>query len=258
QGPVGPPATVTPPAFVPFDEVTPDLPGTQDGVPPGVYSYPNPPIVREGYPLPEGDPISFLVQGPPNDPSGLQNENFVNVVNQIGSPLDIIYAGQGGFLSKFQVTMASGDLPDMTMIAEVAELPKLLDQKFTDLTDVLGGDGVTKYPGLANIPTAAWSVPTINGRLFGIPMPLPPAGRVITARSDTVAARGISDPSAINLRDGQDFLDLLDQLTDRDKDEFAMGADPLAWLLNIVKQMVGTPNEWKLDGDTFVHENETE
>ncbi|MFW6599116.1 extracellular solute-binding protein [Propionibacteriaceae bacterium Y2011] len=245
------------PAYVPFPGIEHDLPGTAEGIPPGVYSYPDPPIVRDGYPLPAGDPISALVQGPPNNVPDSENQNFQNIVKQIGAPLQMVYGGYPEYTSKFQVTMASGDLPDMCMIVPVAELPRLLEANFTDLSDVLGGDGVSKYPGLANIPTAAWSVPTINGRLFGIPMPLPPAGKVITARSDTVEARGV-DPHAINLRDGQDFLDLLEQLTRREKNEFSMGANPTAWLLSIVKQMVGGPNVWKLDGDTFVHENETE
>lgn len=246
------------PAYVPFGAVEHDLPGSADGIPPGVYSYPNPPINRDGYPLPGGDPIRALMQGPPHDIPDSDNKNFQNVVAQLGSPLEIIYGGYAEYQSKFQVTVASGDLPDLCMIVPVAELPKLLESRFTDLTEVLGGDKVAKYPGLANIPTAAWSVPTINGRLFGIPMPLPPAGKVITARSDTCQKRGISDPSGISLRDGKDFLDLLDQLTNPDKNEFSMGANPMSWLLAIVKQMVGGPNVWRLEGDTFVHENETE
>lgn len=245
------------PSFIPFEGVTHDLPGTADGIPPGVYNYPSPPFDREGYPLEAGDPIQAFLQGVPYDIPDDKNPNITNIVRQLGSPLEIIYGG-AGYLDKFQVMMASGDVPDMCMIMPVAELPKLLEKNFTDLTDVLGGDAVAKYPGLANIPTPAWNVPTVNGRLFGIPMPLPPAGLVITARSDTLNARGIPDPSSISLRDGQDFVDLLSQLTDKDKGEFAMGADPMTWLLSIVKQMVGTPNVWRLDGDTFVHENETE
>lgn len=246
------------PTHVTFAGVEPDLPGTADGIPPGVFSYPDPPIQRDGFPLPAGDPITALMQGNPNDTPDDKNENFQNIVSQLGSELDIVYGGFGEYINKFQVTMAGADIPDLCMILPVPQLPKLLDTHFTDLSDVLGGDAVTKYPGLANIPAPSWDVATVNGKLFGIPMPTPPAGYVITARSDTLAARGISDPSSIQLRDGQDFVDLLDQLTDQDKKEFAMGADPLIWLMAIMKQMVGTPNQWVEQDGTFVHENESE
>src|SRR5699024_6120462 len=115
----------------------------------------------------------------------------------------------------FQVTLASGDIPDFMQIMPVAQLPKLLEQEFADLTDVLGGDGVKKYPGLANIPAESWRIPELNGRLWGIPMPRPPVALVLTTRGDVLKERGVDDPY-LKLRDGADFVDLLKQLTNKD------------------------------------------
>lgn len=98
------------PSFIPFEGVTHDLPGTADGIPPGVYNYPSPPFDREGYPLEAGDPIQAFLQGVPYDIPDDKNPNITNIVRQLGSPLEIIYGG-AGYLDKFQVMMASGDVP---------------------------------------------------------------------------------------------------------------------------------------------------
>lgn len=252
--PAGPGRT---PDFVPFDEVSPDRPGTADGVLPGFYRYPDPPIDRAGFPLPEGESFTAMLQGRPPDVRPEENRNYAALAEQFGTSFQTVFGGFSGYTEKFQVTVAGGDLPDLMMIVSVAQLPRLLETHFADLTDILGGDGIRKYPGLANIPTPTWRVPSVNGRIWGVSQPRPPAGTVITSRGDVMAARGIDDPN-VKLRDGDDFVDLLDQLTDRGKNEFAMGADPLAWLMTIVKEMVGTPNEWAVEGGAFVHENETE
>src|SRR5699024_3995490 len=52
------------PAYVPFAEVEPDVPGNDDGVRPGFYNYPEQPFDRPGYPLEGIEPFSMLVQGP--------------------------------------------------------------------------------------------------------------------------------------------------------------------------------------------------
>ncbi|MFW6597338.1 hypothetical protein ACQBAU_04555 [Propionibacteriaceae bacterium Y2011] len=133
----------------------------------------------------------------------------------------------------------------------------MLEKYYHDLTDILGGDGVAQYPGLANIPAATWKIPALGGRLYGVAQPRPPAGILLFSRGDLLAENGINDPN-VQLRDEADFVDLLDSLTDKSRDRFAMGGDPIGWLLSLVKQMCGVPNYWALRDGQFVHENETD
>src|SRR5699024_7681879 len=132
------------------------------------------------------------------------------------------------YTSKFQVTMASGDLPDLAIVIHVPGLPQLLEKNFTDLTDVPGGDGVKKYPGLANIPNSAWQLCTVNGRLWGVTRPQPPTGWVINYRSDVIEKRGLTEAD-LAPQSGDEFLELMKALTDKDNNLFAMGADPTSW-----------------------------
>jgi len=248
---------LVPPTYVPFAGVTPDKPGDATGVSPVFYNYPNPPIEREGYPLTGGAPWRSFQQSLPTKVPPAENKAFQQMAELTGSSFEIIHGTSVQYLEKFQTLMASNDLPDFVQIVSVAQLPKLLEKNFTDLTDVLGGDNVKKYPGLANIPTETWKIPALNGKLWGIPQPRPPANIVITSRGDVMAERGLDDPN-LKLRDGNDFVNLLKELTNKSKDEFAMGALPSTWLLRVVLQMVGAPNVWKEEGGTFTHMMESE
>lgn len=249
--------TAQTPTFVPFADTTPDKPGTAEGVSPVFYNFPNPPVNREGYPLPEGEPFTALMQALPPEIPPEENKNYQRLYTEFGRKFSIVYGTYVDYREKFQVTMASGDLPDMMMMMTVPQMPKMLEKSFADLSDHLGGDNIKDYPGLANIPTPTWKIPTLNGRIWGIAQPRPPAGIVITSRGDVMAKRGIDDPN-LKLADGKEFVEMMKQLTNKGKNEFAMGADPLGWLINVVKTMVGTPNIWKEEGGKFTHEIETE
>lgn len=243
--------TAEPPAYVPFTGVKPDLPGTAEGVAPGFYNYPKPAIAMDGFPLTGIEPFTALVQGGPPEPGPDKNKNYDLMAEQLGTSFETIFGTYASYLEKFQVTMASGDLPDMMQVVSVAELPKLLEKNFTDLTDVLAGDGVTKYQGLANIPPATWKVATVNGRIWGVARPQAPSGLVVNYHLDDLESRGVT-PADLELDSGEDFLAVMKELTDEKAGKFAMGADPSAWLLQIAKQMAGTPNGWANDGGTFV------
>src|SRR5699024_6342476 len=186
----------------PFADTNPDKPGTAEGVSPVFYNFPNPPVDREGYPLPEGEPFTALMQALPPDVPPDENKNYQRLYTEFGRKFDIVYGTYVDYREKFQVTMASGDLPAMMMMMTVPQMPKMLDKTFADLSDHLGGDNIKDYPGLANIPTPTWKIPTLNGRIWGIAQPRPPAGIVITSRGDVMAERGIDDPN-LKLADGK-------------------------------------------------------
>lgn len=242
----------TPPAHVPFGDVAPDLAGDDSGVINGYFSYPDPPVVRDGFPLPRTETFTALLQGDPPSIPPSSNPVYAHFREQAGNDLQDTSIISTEYNDKFQVTIAGGDLPDLVQIVGVPRLPQLLEKEFTDLTEVLAGDNITQYPALASFTDANWDVARVNGRIWGIPQPRPPAGRVLMARGDLLGEHGLE--SNLELRDGADFVELLDTLTDRDNNVFAMGGDPTGWLLRAVREMVGAPNGWARDGDTFVNE----
>lgn len=155
---------VTLPSYIPFAEAEPDLPGTADGVPPAFFNYPDP-IDRGGFPLPEMESFSLLLQANPPTEAAATNPVYQKVFESVGTSFEIIHGTSADYKDKFQVTMASGDIPDFVQIINVPQKPQLLERYFTDLTEVLGGDAIEEYPGLANIPSPAWRLPVVDGRL---------------------------------------------------------------------------------------------
>ncbi|RCK71239.1 hypothetical protein DT076_01965 [Desertihabitans brevis] len=74
--------------------------------------------------------------------------------------------------TKFDTTVAGGDLPDVVYVpTDVAQLPRLMEAKFHDLTELLSGDAVAEYPALANLSPDLWRGCVFNGRIWGIPVP---------------------------------------------------------------------------------------
>lgn len=241
---------LVPPAYVPFEGVKPDLPGTADGVSAAFLKFPSPPVAREGFPLPQTDPVTALLQGVPPDVAPDNNPAYEAFRAAAGNTMNATTVTSALYLDKFTVTMAGNDIPDFVQIATVPQYPKLLEKYFTDLTDVLGGDGVKKYPGLANIPPATWQIPVVNGRLWGIAQPRPPAGLIVSTRGDLLKAKGIDKNPEV--KSGAEFVELMTELTDAGRNQFAMGALPSSWLLGTVLEMMEAPNVWKLEGGTFV------
>ncbi|HEY6739816.1 MAG TPA: extracellular solute-binding protein [Actinopolymorphaceae bacterium] len=247
---------LTPPTYVPFPGVEPDIPPNDQGVPAAFFDFPNPPLERDGFPLRTSKPITMLLQGSALDVPPAQNTHFKLLEKAIGAKINMIFGGFVEYKDKFQVTMASGDLPDIVMMITVPGLPQLLASKFTDLTGYLSGAKVEEYPGLASIPSDGWKVPELEGRLWGIPQARPSVGRILSTRGDLLEKKGIE--RSPKLDSGQDFLALLEELTDAKNNVFAMGADPQAWLLEAILEMMEAPNGWREEGGKFVSVLESE
>lgn len=248
---------LTPPAHVPYTEVKPDLPPGGRGVPAGFFNFPEPPLEMGKVPLPSIAPISMLLQGNAPAVPFKKNSMYKKLTTDAGAEFEIAYGGYTEYQDKFQVTMASDDLPDVVMMIDVPQLPKLLEAKFTDLSEFLSGDKVKDYPGLASISEACWEVPVLNGGLWGVSKARPSSeGKVMLARGDLLEKKGISSPP--ELTDGPAFLSLLEELSDPKNDRFAMGADPTSWLMPLLLEMHGAPNGWSEKDGKFVHVYESD
>lgn len=249
---------VTTPTHRPFTAVQPDLPGDASGLVPGFYRYPDDPPAITAAPLPSTDPITFMTQGqPPQTALGKRNPWYRAQAEAYGNDFAFQWANFAEYKSKFQVAVAGDDLPELVQVSTVAKLPQLLEAKFTDLSDLLAGDAVEQWPSLAAMPTDMWQIPTLGGRIWGVTQPRPKLSNVVMFNTEVGAQAGITGEVAL---DGvEDFIELCREVTDRGSDRFALGGEPIDWILPIFNQMFGGPPGWREDADgTFVHQYETE
>ncbi|MFX4271268.1 hypothetical protein ACQBAR_11715 [Propionibacteriaceae bacterium Y1685] len=245
------------PAYVPFVQVEPDLEGNAEGLPDGYFQYPSDPVKREEFPLSGGEPIRFMGPGTAPANSGPEkNAWWKQLAEQTGSEWQIQNVPFLEYSDKLDVTMASGDIPDLVQLAIVPQFPKLLDKYFTDLSSHLEGDKIKKYPGLASIPTAAWEAASLNGRIFGLPQPRYPLGRIISTRGATLKEKGIEKTPTI--ANGEEFRAMLTELSNPKEGKFALGQQPTTWFVPAVAEMLGAPNKWREEGGKFTHWYETE
>ncbi|OYN89187.1 type 2 periplasmic-binding domain-containing protein [Parenemella sanctibonifatiensis] len=246
------------PNYVPFTEVTPDLPGDNAlGIQPAFFSYPaDPPRMREQPPA-ETDPIEFLCQGaPPPNPFG-DSAWYGLLSSATANKFNFNWGSWTEYEQKFQVTIASGDLPELMMLPSTApRKPQLLESAFTDLTPFLSGSAVEDYPGLASIPTETWTIPTLGSRIWGVTQPRPAVGRIIVGSPVTARTAGYEgDFSASSL---DEWVSMCIECSDRSKNIFALGADPITSILNLTAMMAGSPNVWGEENGAFVHRYEHE
>lgn len=244
------------PTHIPFEIAgEPEFPAAE-GVPAGYTRLPDELLDLGPLPLPSIEPVTLLLQGSAPAVSFEKNDLYQQIATDCGAELVPTYGGYAEYLDKFQVTIASDDLPDLVMMTSVPRLPELLESKFTDLTDHLSGDNVAEYPGLASISQACWRIPMLNGRIWGVSKSRPAAeGMLLLARGELLTERGVDPTTALD--SGEDFMDLLAELSDPDNRTFAMGQDPQDWLMRLLREMFGTPNGWREVDGRFVHQYET-
>jgi putative aldouronate transport system substrate-binding protein len=241
------------PAYVPFGGVKPDLPPDAGGVPPAFYHYPATAPASISGPIGGGGTVSVMLEGTV-PPHAVDKNPWWQGLNQaLGVDLKLNTIPFADYAQKFQVVTAGGDLPDLLQIdAGIAHAPDILDKEFADLTEYLSGDAVKEYAGLASIPTAAWQVTTINGRIWGVPQARPAAGSVLCYRGDVAEKYGLS----IDVKSGQDFLALCKELSDPDHNRFAFGQQPNTWTLSGILEMMEAPNGWSEQDGQFTSVNQ--
>lgn len=239
------------PSYVPVDYVEPDFPSV-NGSTPGFETIPA--ELVQSVPEPPGSGTEFTAMTPlwgtipPTD--GNQYYEAVNAL--LGSTITFQITDGNVYGDKLATVLASArDVPDWVSVPSWNIPPRfgseIVPNIFQDLTDYLGGDKVTAYPNLANIPTDAWKFCVFGGRLYGLPFP----GEVITDaifyRKDVLDELGITP----DVRSAQDLLDLAVELTGGNR----WGAEDL-WNTSAI--IHGVPPKWLLDGDRLVHRVESE
>mgnify|MGYP000185615951 CR=1 FL=1 len=216
---------------------TPDIKG--DGtIPDTFFRYPDNPVVSVKAKPGDGKPVNILTQTfSPVTATPPQNTMWANLQDQIGSELKIQQIPSGEYATKFSTTVAGSQLPDMYFIAEVPDLPRLIQATSLDLTDYIAGDKIKAYPNLAAIPTDCWEAGRYNGRLYGLPSPRGAmSSGILYRRDDMLAKKGIK----ADVTSFQSFFDLCKQLNDPRGGVWALTLVPGQY----IKNMLGVPNFW--------------
>jgi putative aldouronate transport system substrate-binding protein len=246
------------PTYVPYTGLKPDLPGTEEGVDPAFRNFPsdNPKSVAEK--PGNGGSISGMANIYYAVPPGPDRNSYWAGLNErLGTDLQLQMVSNADYTQKFATTIAGNDLPDMLQFpngspAPVANMPQLLDKRFTNLTEFLSGDAIKEYPNLANIPTRTWKSAIFNGGIYGIPIPRGAIGSYHFIRADLFEAAGVStEPKSYD-----ELIDAGKALTDPKKRRWAYG------LVNQPRQLLGRmngePNVWAEEGGKLSHVYETD
>lgn len=232
------------PAYRPAKGPKPDIAGTAD-IPDTFFSYPADPVRTVAAPPGDGKPIGILTQTySPVTPQPPTNTAWAHLNEQVGSELQIQQVPQAEYANKFQTALAGGQLPDMFFIAEVPDMPAMVKATCLDLSDHLSGDNIAKYPNLAAIPAEAWEVGRFDGRLHGLPTPRGAmSSGVLYRRDDLLAKKGVK----AQWKGFDEFFALAQQINDPRGGTWATTVVPRQY----IKNMLGLPNFWRLEGGSM-------
>lgn len=241
-------AGVALPTYLRFDGVTPDVPGTDDGIPDTFFAYPAAKPATSGVP---GDGSTIQGSVPINKavpPSMDRNSYWQELNTRIGSELGLTITPSADFPQRFATAVAGSALGDVfTVDLGFANLPQFLEAQCQDLTEYLSGDAALDYPFLANLPTDSWRGTVFNGKIYGLPISRGVQSSVLLyTRTDLFEERGVDpQPSTI-----EEFVDMCHQMTDERANSWALTAVPMA----LLQQMYGLPNTWQVDDSgAFTH-----
>ncbi|BEL06615.1 extracellular solute-binding protein [Actinoplanes sichuanensis] len=178
------------PTYVPFAGPQPDAPGDDSvGVQPLYLTYPA--QLTSAYTEAPGDgsEVTAMVVTYEAPPKPLEQNSFWQEIGKaLNVKLNVVVVPDPEYAQKMTTLMAAGgDLPDIVMFTNL-NLPRraeFIQRGCADISDLVAGDAVKQFPGIANIPTYAWKgMGRIGGRIYGVPLERPmPANSMFVNRT---------------------------------------------------------------------------
>lgn len=251
------PPRATPPPLP--KSAKPDLPWTNQNVPPAYFTFPQPYQATAGVPG-AGGPLTtvrwFTDQFNPPPPQPPGNQYWAQLNQRLGVTIQPIWASpdEATFDAKFAALAASGDLPELVLFNGTTGTPSqaqaLQEKAFTDLTPYLTGSALKEYRNLSLIAPLIWNNSRINGRLYGIPRPRVVEGGNLAFRGDWATKLGYP-PSQIKTT--QDFQTVVNAITSKDPDgdgkQDTWGLTDIQWTIPYFLYMFRVPNNWRLNSN---------
>lgn len=230
------------------------------GLPNAYAKVPQP--LRKAWPNKPGDGGSMslftIIWGPPAPPPE-RNPYWREMNNRLGLELKMIWGPSDSYDAKLATLLASGDLPDVTVLLPNPTSDKALRQgAFADLSEFLSGDAIKDYPNLANnTAEAAWKNTMIDGRIMGVTNPVPAVDTIYTYRGDWAKKIGFSAQPK-NADELKEFFTAIPKAIGKvdGRTPYGIGAFP-GPVMNLVNAMFRTGPEWREDGGKLVNRIDT-
>ncbi|MEV6103730.1 extracellular solute-binding protein [Streptomyces sp. NPDC051940] len=226
--------------------LTPDLPGTADGIPNGYFTYPAKPARSvKGAPLKGAGTVRATLQTyAPPPPARDKNAAWKAIEERLGGQVDITIVPADDYPTKFSTMVAGDNVADIFMYPESGGADNkaaFLAATCADLTPYLAGTKVNDYPNLAAITEPAWQGGIFGGKLYGVPISRTGSGGAGFYRHDLFAQAGVT--SLDDIADLPAFVELCKELTRPKEDQYAISAG----VTNLLAMSAGAPYSWRLD-----------
>jgi putative aldouronate transport system substrate-binding protein len=243
------------PTYQPVQGPQPDLPGTPDGlVNPGFLKYPKDKLFQSVKDPPgSGGEVTMTLQtnNPPSPPLE-QNAQWQAVNKAVNAKLNPTIIPFADFDPKWATIQASNDLPDMMCTItrpSTPIIPAFLDAKCQDLTPYLAGDAIKDYPNLAAIPTRSWKSALINGKIYGVPIPLAPYFWWFWVHQETLEQKGLTFPKS-----AADFKEIALKVNNPQGNQWAIGSEggsqyAFSTVNGLWNAVFKAPNYWAVDSN---------
>ncbi|MCU6790637.1 extracellular solute-binding protein [Paenibacillus sp. WQ 127069] len=195
----------------------------------------------------------FYSPEPPSDQDPIRLE----IEKKTNTKLNITWVSPNNYGDKTNVTLASGDLPELMLIREPfqAQIRKMADQgAFWDLTPLL-----KDYKNLSAFPAESWKNTSLNGKNYGIPFTRPLYGTegMPILRKDWLDQLGMQPPKNLD-----EMYAVMQAFTEKDpdgngkKDTIGLTATvnannmgSLSWVENVLN---GNYGKWKEQDDKLI------
>lgn len=191
------------------------------------------------------------------EPPLKDNPIWIELENKLNVKLNITWYSPNNYLDKMNVTLASGDLPDLLLI-ENPFAPNVVSAVkqgvFWDLTDI-----VTHYPNLMAAPKDSWENIKIENKIYGITRARPTVGQygIPIVRKDWLDKLNLEVPETMD-----DLYQVMKAFTEQDPDGNGLRDTPgfvgmveadnmgyFTWARDVFNHA----NGWKVDGDQIIH-----
>ena len=133
-----------------------------------------------------------LTWGDPPKPLD-KNPYWAELNKRLGVSFEPQFVPQPVFDEKFSTMLASGEVPDLIFMNDqsAVNLQGIRDGAFLDLSEILDGDKILRWPNLAARQEHIWKASLKDGRIYQVPSLVPPITNFPIIRTDLAGQTGV-------------------------------------------------------------------